>query len=82
MVEADVAHRVNNMISVGAVVAMVVSYSFDTWPLHALPQAALSQYMATQCSATSLAAKQSGVFSMHGIFMHCHKPSYETERHA
>eukprot|EP00444_Apocalathium_aciculiferum_P047904 CAMPEP_0183499594 /NCGR_PEP_ID=MMETSP0371-20130417/1820_1 /TAXON_ID=268820 /ORGANISM="Peridinium aciculiferum, Strain PAER-2" /LENGTH=142 /DNA_ID=CAMNT_0025693455 /DNA_START=69 /DNA_END=493 /DNA_ORIENTATION=+ len=67
MVETDVAHRVNNTLRVDAVVAVVVSQSFDAWPLHALRQAlprdraALSRrYVATPCIATSSAARQSG----------------------
>ena len=32
MVATDVAHRVNHILGVGAVVAVVVSQSFDTWP--------------------------------------------------
>eukprot|EP00446_Apocalathium_sp_SHHI-4_P084246 CAMPEP_0177514238 /NCGR_PEP_ID=MMETSP0369-20130122/44207_1 /TAXON_ID=447022 ORGANISM="Scrippsiella hangoei-like, Strain SHHI-4" /NCGR_SAMPLE_ID=MMETSP0369 /ASSEMBLY_ACC=CAM_ASM_000364 /LENGTH=69 /DNA_ID=CAMNT_0018992909 /DNA_START=61 /DNA_END=267 /DNA_ORIENTATION=+ len=60
MVETDAILRV------GAVVAVVVSKSFDTWPLHAFAQAlprdraALSRSMASRCIATSHAARQSG----------------------
>jgi len=77
MVETDVAHRVNNILRVGAVVAVVVSQSFDTWPLHALPQAlprdraALSRYMATPCIATSLAARQSGTLEYFSLRSFC-----------
>eukprot|EP00445_Apocalathium_hangoei_P084722 CAMPEP_0204199668 /NCGR_PEP_ID=MMETSP0361-20130328/66176_1 /ASSEMBLY_ACC=CAM_ASM_000343 /TAXON_ID=268821 /ORGANISM="Scrippsiella Hangoei, Strain SHTV-5" /LENGTH=52 /DNA_ID=CAMNT_0051161995 /DNA_START=39 /DNA_END=193 /DNA_ORIENTATION=- len=52
MVETDAILRV------GAVVAVVVSKSFDTWPLHAFAQAlprdraVLSRSMASRCIAT------------------------------